>query len=115
MEKYHTSDRCDYDDTLNFAKYTTRNRLFMAVLFSFLTVVGSGSGAYGDLLDAPNRGLLDFSSSAARIPGPAWKNMSQLRGYLNRQGIGLVEDGAWYLDKFGPNKWRRSTGAILDQ
>lgn len=41
-----------------------------------------------------------------------------MRGYLDRQGIGLAENGAWYLDRFGPNKmaafdWSRSRPVIF--
>ncbi len=38
---------------MNSLKCTTRNRLFLAILFSFLTVVGSGSFAIGDFVVAP--------------------------------------------------------------
>lgn len=44
----------DYDDSLNVIRNTTSNRLILAILFSFLTVAGSGSVAIGDLLVAPN-------------------------------------------------------------
>ncbi len=85
------------------------------------TALGKGLGTcktsqLGEV--AENGRLTDFSSSAGRIPGPPWKNMAQLRAYLDRQGIGLVEDGAWYLDRFGPNKmavfdWSRSGPVIF--
>lgn len=45
-----------YDDTLNLLRNTTNWRLFLAIFFSFLTVVGWESVAVGDLLLAPNRG-----------------------------------------------------------
>ena len=40
---------------LNFAKYTSRKRLFLAVLFSLLPASGLESVAVGDLLKAPKR------------------------------------------------------------
>lgn len=42
----------DYDNTVNLAKHTTKNRLLLVVLLSFLTVVESGAVACGDLLNA---------------------------------------------------------------
>jgi hypothetical protein len=56
------------DNPVNFTKTTTSNRLFLAILFSFLTVVGSGSVAHGDLLVAPNSvaGVLDDSANFAQ-------------------------------------------------
>ena len=54
----------DYDDTVNFPKRTRRNGLFLAILFSFLTVAGPGFVACGDLLVAP-------SGAAARHYGGA--------------------------------------------
>lgn len=42
---------------MNFARNTTSNRLLLAILFCFLSVVGSGSVAVSDLLYAP-KGLL---------------------------------------------------------
>jgi hypothetical protein len=65
-----------------------------------------------------NGEFIDFASSASRIPGAVWSNMSQLRSYLSRQGIGLIENGSWYLDKFGSNKmagfdWSRSRPVIF--
>jgi hypothetical protein len=51
---------------LKLAKHTRHNWLFIAIFFSFLTVVGSGSVAVGDLLNAPNTGagFLEASSFA---------------------------------------------------
>jgi len=46
----------DYGHTLNFAKNTTNNWLLLAILLSFLTVVGPGSVAYGDFVVAPRTG-----------------------------------------------------------
>ena len=43
----------DYDDTLNAARVTTNRQLFLAILFSFLTVAVLVSVAAGDLLNAP--------------------------------------------------------------
>lgn len=56
----------NYDDTLNLARNTTNNRLFLAIFFSFLTVAGSGSVAYGDLLDAPRVADLPWGRVGAR-------------------------------------------------
>ncbi len=50
----------DYDHTLNCAKYTTNNRLFLAVFFSLLSVVVLESVAVTDLLVAPKR-IANFS------------------------------------------------------
>jgi len=60
---------------LNSARKTTRNWLFLAALFSFLTVVGSGSVAVGDLLVAPNPGA---GTIAGQIAGPGQTLAGQL-------------------------------------
>ena len=51
---------------MNFTKQTTNNRLFLAILFSFLAVVGSGSVAVGDFVVAPNSaGIFDDAAGFA--------------------------------------------------
>ena len=54
--------RGDYDDTLKFARYTTKIRPFLVIFFSFLTAVGSESVAVRDLLLAPK-------GASSPIPG----------------------------------------------
>jgi len=64
----HIKRRNDYDDTLNMPSYATDSRLFAAILFSFLTVVGLGSNAVGSLLVAPIRTtgeIVEHSSQGA--------------------------------------------------
>ena len=66
---------------------------------------------------APNSAI-DFSTAASRIPGQPWKNLGQLRSYLDRNGIGLQTNGGWYLDRWGANKmagfdWSRSRPVIF--
>lgn len=62
----------DYDDTLNIARDTTNLRLFLAILFSFLAVVGSGSVASAHLLDAP-RGAREVFTAQEDI-GKIWSS-----------------------------------------
>lgn len=47
----------DYDETLNLAKNTTCKRLFLAVIFCLVSVVGWKPVAYGDLPNAPKGGM----------------------------------------------------------
>lgn len=79
MEKYHTSDRCDYDDNLNHVKITICKRLFSVVLIGFLSLVVSESATWGDLLSAPNRTVDLFESLRGR-------NLSN----LTRQEVGDI-------------------------
>ncbi len=80
----------DYDYTLNFARNTTSSRLYLAALFSFLAVVGSGSIAAGDFVVAPNRGLVNAADEVfeqARKNGP--ESIGGFKIYGNK---GLVGD-----------------------
>jgi hypothetical protein len=57
--------RGDYDHTLNLMKHSTSSRLFLVILFSFLSVAGSGSVVYGDFLVAPNSAVGNSAHNAA--------------------------------------------------
>lgn len=83
----------DYDDTLKLAKSTTRNRLFLAILFSFLTVAGPGSVAVGDLLVAPK--------AVPRTIGEV-----NLKGLIQGFGKSLADEGKFF--GWGPSKITKS-------
>jgi len=68
----------DYDNALNLLRKTTINRLFLAILFSFLTVVGAGSVACGDLLLAPVKG----------VGGKGWRGDKVWRDQVTAVGRG---------------------------
>jgi len=78
----HIKRRNDYDDTLNMPSYATDSRLFAAILFSFLTVVGLGSNAVGSLLDAPNRGA---GQIADQVAGPGQRLAGQIATIANKR------------------------------
>ena len=80
------------------------SRLITVLLFGLLSVVGSGSVAIGDFVVAPNRGLVDFSSSASRIPGTVWRNLDQLEAYIQRNGGVLIRNADSILDSLGKGK-----------
>lgn len=74
---------------MKLAKYTTNNRLFLATLFSFLTVVGSGSVAVGNFIVAPN-------STVAR-------NWQQVRQFWTKDTVFQGNKVFQRNDLFDPN------------
>lgn len=95
----------DYDDALNFTR-NTMNRLLSVVLFSFLSVVGSGSVAVGDLLDAPRSGLL----SSGELSSVERASTELIEAVGRRRAITWADEGTdalRYLD------YRRAEAAAL--
>ena len=76
---------------MNAAKTTTKSRLFLAIFFSFLAVVGSASISFGDFLFAPNPGVARGSAYNA-------ENFADVLGAWSRKN-GHVPGTfrSWYL------------------
>ena len=89
----------DYDATLNGFKYTTSNRLFLAVLFSIVSVVVWDSVATGDLHVAPN------SEIAEQLSGPG----QRLAGQIDS----LVQSGLTGAKRLRPDEL--ATGRRLER
>lgn len=87
----------DYDNALNLLRKTTINRLFLAILFSFLTVVGAGSVACGDLLLAPSRVAVPHGHSRVYRAVSEAEYQDILRTGQLRQGPNSME-GKWFAD-----------------
>ena len=90
---------------LNFLKYTTKNRLFLAIFFGLLTVVGLGSAACGDLLTAPNRGLLRVRTAGAA---------SEVETYTARQIAAAIADDPVAYRSYMQLRNRVGADVVLD-
>lgn len=99
----------DYDDTLNNARNTTNSWLFLATLFSFLTVAGSGSDALGNFVFAPSpavieRAPLNWSIVKKKTGETCWQHVQKhgvnntnkpLHGVFDQDPVLTVQE-AWY-------------------
>jgi hypothetical protein len=89
---------------LSFLNYTARNRLFLAILFSFLTVAGLASVAFDDLLLALVRGLIDdaFSASGQRIRIPTRVAGETIQKYIDESTELFRRADGRFIDVDGP-------------